>query len=205
MYVMNALAFLWIRIFMQLWGLDKSSATLSLLLIPMGGTVLGFVTGSRIDMENGTRALKEVVNWILLAMLSAVCAAIGMCLQVAYKEIWTFSFCLTSVGLATIFLGVVTAQGALTSACTEAVKEDSLRSFAVGLQQCLLNLIGLACGPLLSGLAMSLAGLFGVRGPASVCVGGLCALSGSVLYYCCARLAWVSSSRVSRGEPLLAS
>eukprot|EP00930_Biecheleria_cincta_P068972 TRINITY_DN56789_c0_g1_i1.p1 TRINITY_DN56789_c0_g1~~TRINITY_DN56789_c0_g1_i1.p1 ORF type:complete len:468 (+),score=59.44 TRINITY_DN56789_c0_g1_i1:43-1446(+) len=142
MYLNMSIQFMWIQLFTNLFSLKKQDAVWSLLLVPPTGAIAGAIVGSCFKIKEETRV--SVLRWLLaLTLLSVLGAGITMA-GLASSSLWV-----CYLGLFVVFMGSTSTTGSLTCISSAALKDDALKSLGVGVQQTLVNFIGLALGPFL--------------------------------------------------------
>lgn len=142
MYLNMSIQFMWIQLFTILFPLNKQDAVWSLLLVPPAGCIAGTVVGSCFTIKEETRV--RVLRWLLALSLVSVFGAGITLAGLASSSLWT-----CYLGLFVVFMGSTSTTGSLTCISSAALKDDRLKSLGVGVQQTLVNFIGLALGPFL--------------------------------------------------------
>lgn len=172
MFVLSGIQFLWVRVFVEVWGLDKSHVTLAFLLISGIGGGVGIAFGPRhIDKLGGfgnatgvVRSLRELRKFSLLAVLGGFVGIV--CLYAKLKDTDYTSPMLDSndhcpwllfVAL-TIIWGAHNASVAGLCGINMEVVQPRMRTFASGAELTSRNILGYTCGPLIPGLVMDSVG-----------------------------------------------
>lgn len=164
-YVNSALQFLWVRVFGELWSLNKDWCVLSFLVISATSGALGITMAScnRVEHDHAGRLAtlrfihRAFSGAVLGALVAAVGVACGIAPQLHQKQPPSFelkSIIVCWLGCAMVLVGVTAVPGLLQIVCIQSVDQPDLRSFATGLSQGANNLLGFAMGPLLPQLAM---------------------------------------------------
>mmetsp|Transcript_85513 Transcript_85513/g.275883 ORF Transcript_85513/g.275883 Transcript_85513/m.275883 type:complete len:732 (-) Transcript_85513:91-2286(-) len=168
MFVLSGIQFLWVRVFVEVWGLDKSHVTLAFLLISGIGGGVGIALGPRhIDKLGGfgnatgvVRSLRELRKFSLIAVLGGFVGIV--CLYAKLKDTDYRSSMLDSndrwpwllfVAL-TLIWGAHNASVAGLCGINMEVVQPRMRTFASGAEMTSRNILGYTCGPLIPGLVM---------------------------------------------------
>lgn len=170
MFVLSGIQFLWVRLFVEVWGLNKIVVTVMLLVVTGVGGVLGIVVGPlRIDRLGGfgnaadvLRSLQELRKFSLIAVLGGI-VGIG-CLygklrgkDAGYVRAWGDHW------LWFLFIAVFFICGALNASVpglcgiNMEVVSPRMRTFASGIELTVRNILGYVCGPLIPGVIMDVA------------------------------------------------
>mmetsp|Transcript_52225 Transcript_52225/g.167401 ORF Transcript_52225/g.167401 Transcript_52225/m.167401 type:complete len:647 (+) Transcript_52225:90-2030(+) len=168
MFQMSGIQFLWVRVFVDVWHLNKNWVTLMFLVVSGAGGGIGIALGpSYIDRRggfstpSGVRRSLRVLQRISIA--SAVAGIVGIgCLYGKLKSkdagIWKrfgdHWLWMTWGAILLIWAARSACIPALCGINVQAVPEH-MRTFASGLEIMLRNILGFACGPLLPGLIMN--------------------------------------------------
>mmetsp|Transcript_82323 Transcript_82323/g.266549 ORF Transcript_82323/g.266549 Transcript_82323/m.266549 type:complete len:756 (+) Transcript_82323:102-2369(+) len=170
MFVMSGIQFLWVRVFVEVWDLDKNAVTLIFLLVTGIGGGIGIAVGPRrIDRLGGfgsaagvVRSLQELRSFSVIAVFGGV---VGIaCLygklrgkDSGYLRAWGDHW------LWLLFIAVFFIWGALNASIpglcgiNMEVVPAFMRTFASGTELTIRNILGYAFGPLLPGVIMDLA------------------------------------------------
>jgi len=171
MFEVSGIQFLWIRIFVELWNLDKSWVTLMFLIVTGLGGGVGIAFGpAYIDKGGGFSAPPGVVKSLgVLQNFSVVGAAAGLWgILSLYGKLHTHKQLEVDTILghagdvwlwmiwASIFIVLAVRNAAVAALCgiNIEVVPGELRTFASGTEMTLRNILGYAFGPLLPGLLM---------------------------------------------------
>ncbi|CAK0910201.1 unnamed protein product, partial [Prorocentrum cordatum] len=175
MFQVSGIQFLWVRFFTSVWGLSKNWVTMAYLLIAGGFGGIGIAVGpAYIDRYGGYGAPPGVVASIIklrsFARASALCGVLGLMFvyfkgadrpdivdttRVGGVDNWLVLL-FAAVGVLHLFL-----QASVPALCginMEVVHED-MRAFSSGAEMTLRNILGLAGGPLLPSLFMTVIGI----------------------------------------------
>merc|ERR1712129_460885 len=164
-FQMSGIQFLWVRVFVQIWDLNKNPVTFAFLVVSGLGGGIGLVLGPRyIDRGGGfgtpfgvVKTLKFIGNVSIVAALAGAWGAACLLGKLISEDqaasgvdhwlwmIWAAVFLIWATRNACI--------PALFGIYVEVVPVQS-RSFAAGLEVTLHNILGYALGPLLPGLIM---------------------------------------------------
>jgi len=162
-FVNSALQFLWVRIFMELWHLNKDYSVGSFLMISAFAGALGILAASCQRVEHDYLGKVSTLRFVHRAFSGAVLGALvvgaGILPQLhpaPRPDLQLKSLLLTWLGLGMVFVGVTAVPGLLQIMCIESVEEPELRSFATGLAQGANNFLGFAMGPLIPQLVMDI-------------------------------------------------
>eukprot|EP00929_Paragymnodinium_shiwhaense_P051543 TRINITY_DN25920_c0_g2_i4.p1 TRINITY_DN25920_c0_g2~~TRINITY_DN25920_c0_g2_i4.p1 ORF type:complete len:557 (-),score=57.97 TRINITY_DN25920_c0_g2_i4:210-1880(-) len=157
-YVVSAIQFLWVRVFVEAYGLHKDEVVLAFLGVTGSGGLCGVLLGPRIidyvggfDTASARFASTSATSWMLaVALLGAVVTGIGM--QLA----GTASVAVSWAGCIMVYAAGNGALPGLLGVSAAAV-DPSLRSLATGCTVCMQNCMGYGMGPLITGVAMEFA------------------------------------------------
>eukprot|EP00929_Paragymnodinium_shiwhaense_P009028 TRINITY_DN11304_c0_g1_i1.p1 TRINITY_DN11304_c0_g1~~TRINITY_DN11304_c0_g1_i1.p1 ORF type:complete len:669 (+),score=98.85 TRINITY_DN11304_c0_g1_i1:138-2144(+) len=167
MFECSGIQFLWVRVFVEVWGLDKNWVTLAFLLVTGVGGGIGVAFGpSYIDKQGGFNTPPGVVHSLrCLFRFQLLAASAGMwgvaCLYGKLRALdsgiwreWGDHW------LWILWTCVMIIWGAH-NACVPAlcginceVVPDAMRPFAAGIEMTFRNILGYAFGPLLPGILM---------------------------------------------------
>lgn len=160
-YVNSALQFLWVRVFMELWDMDKDYCVTSFLIISASSGALGILAAScqKVDRDHAGKlsTLRFVHKAFSGAVLGALVVVVGVMPQLHRPEASSLeqrSLLTTWLGLSLVLVGVTAVPGMLQILCIESVEDPELRSFATGLAQGANNFLGFAMGPMVPQLMM---------------------------------------------------
>mmetsp|Transcript_148897 Transcript_148897/g.285230 ORF Transcript_148897/g.285230 Transcript_148897/m.285230 type:complete len:501 (-) Transcript_148897:16-1518(-) len=155
-FVVSGLQFMWIRMFVTLWSLQKSVSVLSFLVISAAGGGIGVALGSHQEAGDAASCRGPALVFIWNALLSASCGACAcFCMLLVQLTIlnldWMGSLLLLGswTALFAVLVGVNATPGLLQIVCTQSVESDNLKSLATGLYQSVNNFLGFAMGPFL--------------------------------------------------------
>lgn len=168
-FVMSGIQFLWIRVFTEVWNLNKNYATLLFLLVTGIGAGVGIAFGpAYIDRTGGyatapslVRALKSLEAFAWVGALGSVVGAICLYGKVRSYDV-NYLGSAGDLWMWFLFVGIF-AQAASLNASVPAicginceVIEESMRPVATGLELTFRNVLGFTCGPLLPGVVMQI-------------------------------------------------
>lgn len=174
MFEVSGIQFLWVRVFTEVWSLDKSFVTTMFLLVSGVGGGIGIALGpAHVDRIGGFNSPPGVLKCLrFLRHLSGVAAVAGiggcLCLYGRGKgmESWTNEalqdgdgpwgdrwLWLTWFLIAVIWAAHNACVAALCGINMEVVPQE-MRTFASGCEMTARNILGYALGPLLPGLVM---------------------------------------------------
>jgi len=159
-FVFNGVQFLWIRVFVEAFEIDKSVAVTAFLIITGCGGTCGTFVGpvmldcvGDLDTPSGrVSTLKAIVNILYVAMLSAGLCIAGLLWRAAQLSgpVPPGSIALAWGGYLLVFCGTSGVNAGL-GAINVTAFPPALRSLASGYTICIQNLVGYAMGPLVSG------------------------------------------------------
>lgn len=216
-YVSAAFAFQWIRLFMGLWsGLDKNTATGSLILLPGVAGAIGMVSGAFFSITDVTEKKTTLRCLTILQVLEVFCSILaiaGLAMQMLYKlehdsmtgapleendVIPVVSLRITWGAIFGAIFCASTCQASLIGISTqgEVVGDQTIQTFAVGVQQCLTNFLGYAMGPFVPQLLMACMSTYFDCEPDDprVCfIGGASALVGTFFALLWTSLAYITA------------
>jgi hypothetical protein len=202
-FTVAGIQFLWVRLYTGLWGVSKSAAVMSQLLIVALGGGTGVALSSAVkftDSPAGKQRLSFTTKAFALAGCGAVIAAGGVLLQLCAYASRNITLCLVYGGVFIICTGLNMTPGILQIICMESVDLDQTRSFGAGVYQALNNFLGLGMGPCIPQLVMSVvcnvAGLQATAGKdphESLCAGFICACCGVFVSLGASSLAWCAA------------
>lgn len=205
-YVMLGANFLWVRIFMSIWGDSKDLATFTLMLLPSIGCAVGGIGGSlwKFDtFESRAWTLHCIVYAAALAVVGAAVATAAMYMQIHGESQMAVTRYMVYGGFLCVFAGITAPLGAVVGVCTVSVEEEDMRGIAVGFQQGLNNFLGLSLSPLVPQLVMSMVEpLLAHEGKTKhlYFAGSLANLSGTILLLVCAVLAQRAHKKLRQGN-----
>jgi len=163
-YVNSALQFLWVRVFMDIWSLDKDYCVTSFLFISASSGALGILSASCQKVDHDPAGQISTLRFVHKAFSGAVLGALVVLLgilpqlhrpEASRNESFELrSLVTTWLGLSMVMVGVTAVPGLLQILCIESVEDAALRSFATGLSQGANNLLGFAMGPMVPQLVM---------------------------------------------------
>jgi len=167
MFQMSGIQFLWVRVFVEIWGLNKNHVTIAFLVVTAMGGGIGLGLGPRyIDRRGGFGTPPGVVKTLrVLGKVSIVAALAGAwgiaCLvgkviskdQGFWRQWGDHWLWMLWGAILLIFAARNACIPALSGINVEVVPVQS-RSFASGLELTLRNILGYTFGPLLPGLIM---------------------------------------------------
>lgn len=203
-YVNAGLAFIWIRLFIQLWSMAKQLSVVSYLVITGVGGALGISISSNID--GGTDARLTLIflrKAMFFSCIGAVMTVVGLLLQLLNDEIFFIFLTLTWSGIALLCMGIASTTGLIQIVCNNSVEDEKLRSFGVGLAQGINNFFGNCFGPLLPQVVMDmLIGLFALNEAQSLFAGAVSVVcvAFAVLGYVATALAAVERQQPAQKE-----
>lgn len=198
MFTLSGITFLWVRVFMNAWGISKSLAVTGSLLSSGVGGALGVIVGPKaIDAcggfldDGGRRAsLKFICAMISVSLLAVLVSYAAMWIKwgdgtLDIKDdmpdlsgdpkmyvIWISVIC--------VFSCFNACMAGVTGICVSAAPED-MWTLSSGITVSLQNLMGYAMGPLLPGIVMdALRSSFRLSDTRCLCVGFLVTLSGTL-------------------------
>mmetsp|Transcript_30356 Transcript_30356/g.68077 ORF Transcript_30356/g.68077 Transcript_30356/m.68077 type:complete len:526 (+) Transcript_30356:34-1611(+) len=153
-YINAGLAFIWIRLFLQLWALQKQICVISFLVITGAGGALGITLSSNIKDGGSThRILVFLQKAMLVSCLGAVVTAAGGLTQLLEQGqepvVQWSSMSLTWLGIVLVCVGLAATTGLIQIVCNNSVEDERVRSLGIGMVQVANNLIGNSLGPLL--------------------------------------------------------
>lgn len=192
-FVTSGIQFLWVRLFTGLWPLvTKSHAVLSQLIVVAAGGGTGVALASNVhftDSPNGPQRPRFTTKAFGLAAVGASVAASGAFLQMTIpglNQILTLGT--VYIGVFVTCLGLNMTPGILQIICLDTVDADQTRAFGTGVYQGLNNFLGLAMGPFIPQMVMSIIVHSqdikmkdGEEPPMVLCCGFICALSGVLI------------------------
>ncbi|CAJ1456342.1 unnamed protein product [Effrenium voratum] len=157
-YINAGLAFLWIRLFMALWGMEKQLAVVSFLVITGVGGAIGISISSSVkEGSNAQVTLGFLQKALYVSCLGAAMMVAGLLLQLLCGRDYFYLFLtLAWSGVILLCTGIGSTTGLIQIVCNNSVEEEELRSFGVGLAQGTNNLFGMSFGPLLPQMVMDL-------------------------------------------------
>lgn len=167
MFEVAGIQYIWVRVFVQLWGLSKNYVTLMYLIVAGVGGGVGVAFGpAYIDRKGGYGTMPGIVRSLALLQQLAFGAAVSGALGTAclYGKLKSEN---TSGGWGDAWLyftwflvGAIHAlhNGSVAGLCGINVEviAPEVRTFASGVELTVRNILGFACGPLLPGLVMQL-------------------------------------------------
>jgi len=201
MWLQTGCQFVWTRVFIEVWQVSRDHATLTLLVTPIIGSVLGYAFGSgwKFNTQQATAStLRKCAYAASVTVIGAVLVLLGMFIQMKEEFLqisWLYSLSLSYIGFTLVFAGDVAMMGALLGICTDCIEDRSVRGLCVGLQQAMSNCFGLAVSPLCPQLVMFLAHrAFNIPDhhapPIIIFCGTFTTLCGTlVTLFCCSRVA----------------
>lgn len=213
-FTIAGLQFLWVRFFMRMFDVDKTSAVFGQLIIVAAGGGAGVAYSSTVqftDTPFGKQRLLFATKAFLLALLGAFIAGSGAILQLCshydsplfphqFKNA-TFTLYLVYAGVFITCAGVNMTPGILQIICMETVDINQTRTFGTGVYQGFNNFLGLAMGPFIPQIFMSfVVSSYHLEGQgsedplASLCAGFICALCGVLVSLLSSALAWQAAS-----------
>jgi len=211
-FVIAGMQFLWVRLFTILWGVSKTSAVFSQLIIVAAGGGAGVAFSSTVKFTDGTTGKQRLIfttKALVLAVFGALVAGTGTVMQLSTDEtMTTFTLYLVYGGVFVTCAGLNMTPGLFQIICIESVDIDRTRTLGTGVYQGLNNFLGFAMGPCLPQLVMSYvvkefqlesnaSSDFGSDPPWSLCAGFICALCGVLVSLCCSVSAWCAASDFS--------
>lgn len=169
MFEMSGIQFLWVRVFVEVWGLHKNAVTLAFLLVSGIGGGIGIAFGPRyIDRGGGYDASPGVVKSLQsLSQISVVAALAGIAgvacllfklrsLDQGHSRTWDDHWLwMTWASILLIMAAHNACVPALCGINVEAVP-PRMRAFSSGIEMTIRNILGYSCGPLLPGIVMNL-------------------------------------------------
>lgn len=156
-YVNAGLAFIWIRLFIELWTMEKQLSVVSYLLLTGVGGALGICHSSGIEGSHDPRlTLAYLRKAMCYSCLGAVMTMIGLSLQLIHGDIRHIFLILTWFGVVLLCMGIASTTGLIQIVCNNSVEDEKVRSFGVGLAQGINNFFGNCFGPLLPQMVMDL-------------------------------------------------
>eukprot|EP00933_Yihiella_yeosuensis_P027617 TRINITY_DN21525_c0_g3_i1.p1 TRINITY_DN21525_c0_g3~~TRINITY_DN21525_c0_g3_i1.p1 ORF type:complete len:502 (+),score=101.61 TRINITY_DN21525_c0_g3_i1:32-1507(+) len=167
MFQMSGIQFLWVRVFVEVWELDKSMVTLMFLLVTGIGGGIGIALGpGYIDRAGGYSDPPGVVRTLgILQRFCSVSAIAGMvgagCLygrlrgkDAGYWHGWGDHWLWLTFAAVFFIWGARNACVPGLCGLNVEVVDGKMRTFAAGAEMSMRNLLGYAAGPLLPGLFM---------------------------------------------------
>lgn len=166
MFVMSGVQFLWVRIYMQSWGITKSNAVTGFLLCNGVGGAIGVAVGPRVidrcggfaDAQGRWRSLQFIVCMMLCSVLGGITNIGVLAAKCAGGALGSSESSLVLLWISwaahlLIFVGFNASLAGLTGINVGSLSVPA-RSFGSGCTVSIQNLLGYALGPLLPGAIM---------------------------------------------------
>lgn len=208
-FTVAGMQFLWVRLYTGLWGVTKTVAVLSQLIIVAAGGATGVALSSTAkftDSPGGKQRLAFTTKGFAIATLGALAAGCGAVLQLHGHANSNFTLYLVYGGVFVTVLGLNMTPGILQIICMETVDINQTRTFGTGVYQGLNNFLGLAMGPFVPQLMMSivekhydLESADGKDPEVTLCAGFVCALCGAGVALICSAAAWYAATDEESG------
>jgi len=184
-FVNAGIAFIWIRVFVDLWSMDKQIAVVSFLVVTGAGGATGISVSSSLEGGDAQRTLEFLRKALLVASLGAAVAIAGLILQLlSGAGLW----CLVPTwgGIFITCAGLGATTGLIQIVCNASVEDETVRSFGTGLSQGMNNFLGYAMGPLFPQVVMDIVIIiFGWNESKALIAGFVSVLSGTVIAAIC--------------------
>ncbi|CAE7229158.1 unnamed protein product, partial [Symbiodinium pilosum] len=182
-YINAGLAFIWIRLFIQLWMMEKQMSVVSFLVITGAGGAIGICLSSNIQQGSNMRRILLFLRKAMAAScLGAFMTVAGLLLQLL--EVTNYSLAtlsLTWAGIVLLCVGLGATTGLIQIVCNNSVPNEKVRSLGVGLVQGANNFIGNSLGPLLPQTVMEIFVVFAGATEAQALVSGAVSIVGAAL------------------------
>jgi hypothetical protein len=192
MFVMSGIQFLWVRVFVEVWGLNKNFVTLMFLLVTGIGGGLGIAMGpAYIDKRGGfSRAPGTLISLQTVRSFSTIAAVGGICgaaclygkmrsLDQGYLHEWGDHWLWLMFAAVFLIWGAHNAMIPALCGINMEVVPHEMRTFASGMEMTMRNILGYASGPLLPGVFMDLAAS-SLNSKGQLCLGLTVVLVGNV-------------------------
>eukprot|EP00439_Symbiodinium_sp_Y106_P053128 s2444_g7.t1 len=197
-YINAGLAFIWIRLFIQLWSMERQISTVSFLAITGGGGAIGIALSSNLEKAQDIhRILIFLQKAMAASCLGALMTVAGLLLQLLQME---SAYALTTLtltwgGIIILCMGLAATTGLIQIVCNNSVENEKVRSLGTGIVQGANNFIGNSLGPFLPQVVMdSLAKSTGANDSQTLFFGALSIVGAAFIVFGCVTFALSESS-----------
>ncbi|CAE7313391.1 unnamed protein product [Symbiodinium natans] len=172
-YINAGLAFIWIRLFIQLWTMEKQMSVVSFLVITGVGGAIGICLSSSIQQGNNMRRILLFLRKAMAAScLGALVTVAGLLLQLHnYTNYALATLSLTWAGMVLLCIGLGATTGLIQIVCNNSVENEKGAN----------NFIGNSLGPLLPQMVMEFVIVFAGASEGQALVSGAVSIVGAAL------------------------